>query len=168
VPGEDAADNLPFGITLFSTNENEHLIAGLADLFLHGKAAREHKTTSLIGVCGLHMKGFPLESQMEEHGAVFVREAKTASVYKMVKLPSTPPKPGLIRVSEAGASIELELWEMPLAELGAFAAKIPAPLGIGKVQLEDGTEVPGFICEGLAAENAEDISHTGGWRFLPE
>ncbi|TCN22552.1 allophanate hydrolase [Mesobacillus foraminis] len=168
VPGDDAGADLPFGITLFSINENEHLIAGLADLFLHGKDAPENKTTTLIGVCGLHMKDFPLETQMEEHGAEFVSVAKTAPVYKMVKLPSTPPKPGLIRVSEDGVSIELELWEIPLAELGRFAANIPAPLGIGKVQLEDGTEVPGFVCEALAAENSEDISHTGGWRYLPE
>ncbi|MBT2755759.1 allophanate hydrolase [Mesobacillus foraminis] len=168
VPGDDAAADLPFGITLFSTNKNEHLLAGLADLFLHGKAAPENKTTTLVAVCGLHMKGFPLETQMEEHGAVFVSVAKTAPVYKMVKLPSTPPKPGLIRVSEGGAFIELELWEMPLAEFGRFAAAIPAPLGIGKVQLEDGSEVPGFVCEALAAENSEDISHIGGWRYLPE
>lgn len=166
VPGKDAGEKLPFGITLFSSNENEHLIAGLADLFLHGKTAPEHKTTALIAVCGLHMQGFPLEKQMREHGAMFVREAKTAPVYKMVKIPSTPPKPGLIRTSEPGASIELELWEMPLTELGSFAAKIPAPLGIGKVQLEDGTEVPGFVCESLAVEDAEDISHIGGWRYL--
>ena len=43
-------------------------------------------------------------------------------------------------------------------------AEVPAPLGIGNVQLIDGTWVKGFICEGYALEDATDISHFGGWR----
>jgi len=39
-----------------------------------------------------------------------------------------------------------------------------APLGIGNVQLADGSWVKGFICEGYALEDATDISHFGGWR----
>jgi allophanate hydrolase len=112
------------------------------------------------------MQGFPLEKQMIEHGAVFVRKSKTAEKYKMIKLSSLPPKPGLIRTSELGTAIELELWEMPLAEIGSFATLIPSPLGLGKVELEDGTEVLGFVCEAIAAEDAEDVSYTGGWRYL--
>lgn len=165
VPGEDADEDLPFGITLFSRSDNEHYITGLADLFLNGRRPKGEAETTLIAVCGLHMRGFPLEKQMREHGAVFVREAKTAPVYKMMKLPSDPPKPGLIR-QERGASIELEIWEMPLTQLGSFAALIPSPLGIGKVLLDDGTEVPGFICEGNAEEAGEDISHLGSWRRI--
>jgi allophanate hydrolase len=166
VPGEDAAKRLPFGITMFSSSENEHLTGGLADLFLNGHRTSQEKTTAIVAVCGLHMRGLPLEKQMKEHGAVFVREARTAPKYKMVKLPSLPPKPGLIRTTEIGASIELELWEMPLSELGHFAALIPSPLGLGKVELEDGSEVPGFICEAAGVDIGEDISHTGGWRHL--
>jgi allophanate hydrolase len=41
---------------------------------------------------------------------------------------------------------------------------IPAPLGIGTVQLEDGTSIKGFLCEGAAARGARDISDFGGWR----
>ncbi|MFJ7513039.1 allophanate hydrolase [Peribacillus simplex] len=165
IPSEDAAENLPFGITLFSGNEDEHLITGLADLFLHGIASPVNKSTTLVAVCGLHMRGFPLEKQMIEHGAVFLREAKTAPRYKMWRLATQPSKPGLIRTKEPGASIELELWEMPLSEFGFFASLIPSPLGIGTIELEDGTEAPGFVCEAAAAEMAEDISHSGGWRF---
>jgi allophanate hydrolase len=32
------------------------------------------------------------------------------------------------------------------------------------VELEDGTEVPGFVCEAYAEAGAEDISASGGWR----
>lgn len=166
VPGDDAAKNLPFGITMFSSYVNEHLIAGLSDLFLNGLGSPVNKTTTLVAVCGLHMRGYALEKQMKDHGALFVRAAKTALKYKMVKLASLPPKPGLIRTNGAGASIEVELWEMPLSELGSFAALIPSPLGLGRVELEDGTEVLGFVCEANAAEDAEDISYSGGWRYL--
>ena len=166
IPADDAAENLPFGITLFSGHEDEHLIVGLSDLFLHGQRSAVNKTTTLVAVCGLHMRGFPLEKQMIEHGASFIRETKTAPIYKLVKLDTKPEKPGLIRTNDTGTSIELEIWEMPLSEFGSFTSLIPAPLGIGKIQLEDGTEVPGFICESVIEERAEDISHTGGWRYI--
>lgn len=120
--------------------------------------------STLIAVCGLHMRGYPLESQMLASGAQFVNETRTAAKYRMVKLPTFPAKPGLIKVPTKGVSVLLELWEMPLPAFGAFAAAIPAPLGIGKVELEDGREVPGFVCEAYAAESAEDISAAGGWR----
>ncbi len=121
-----------------------------------------------IAVCGLHMRGFPLEVQMLAHGAVFLREAATAARYRMLKLPTTPAKPGLVKGQTGGGSITLEVWEMPLDRLGAFVAGIPAPLGIGKVELEDGAEVVGFICEGYAAElpGALDVTASGGWRAV--
>ncbi|MDQ0970193.1 allophanate hydrolase [Neobacillus niacini] len=165
VPAQAAEENLPFGITLFSSSANEHLICGLADLFLHDRCSLQKKETTFVAVCGLHMRGFPLEKQMIEHGAVFIREAKTAPQYKMIKLPSQPSKPGLIRLNEPGSSIEVEVWEMPLSQFGSFVSLIPSPLGIGRVQLEGGSEIPGFICETSAAKTAEDISHTGGWRY---
>ena len=165
LPGEDAAENLPFGITMFSEKENEHLIIGLGNLFLHDATSQVNKTTVEIAVCGLHMRGYPLEKQMIDHGAEFFRVAKTAAKYKMVRLPSLPPKPGLIRTT-SGASIELEIWKMPFSQLGYFTAMIPSPLGIGKIEIEDGSEVLGFVCEALAADVSEDISYAGGWRYL--
>jgi allophanate hydrolase len=166
IPANDAAEQLPFGITLFSTHENEHLINGLADLILHGKMSPKNKTTTFVAVCGLHMRGFPLEKQMIEHKAAFIKEAKTAPKYRMVKLHSQPQKPGLIKTNEPGFSIDLEIWEMPLSEFGFFTSLIPSPLGIGKIELEDGTEVSGFICENSEQVLSEDISHFGGWRNI--
>jgi len=59
----------------------------------------------------------------------------------------------------------VKVWSVPSAALGSFVAGIPAPLGIGKVQLADGREVSGFLCEAHAlGEGARDISHLGGWR----
>ena len=45
-----------------------------------------------------------------------------------------------------------------------MVAGIPAPLGIGKVTLADGSAVSGFLCEQHALEVAEDITAYGGWR----
>ncbi|MEM8954013.1 MAG: allophanate hydrolase, partial [Verrucomicrobiota bacterium] len=62
------------------------------------------------------------------------------------------------------AAIAVEVWELPTDRFGDFVAQIPAPLGIGKVELEDGEEVPGFLCEGYAVESAEEITELGDWR----
>ena len=129
-----------------------------------GALAVSNKENTLVAVCGLHMRGFPLEKQMLASGAFFVTEAVSASKYQFVKLATKPPKPGMIKQTSGGAAVLLEVWEMPLVAFGAFVASIPAPLGFGKVELEDGLEVPGFICEGYASEGAEDISAIGSWR----
>ncbi|WP_308634219.1 allophanate hydrolase [Paenibacillus silvisoli] len=177
-----AEEKLPFGVTLFAASEHESLLCGAARRFVavFGGAGGDaiavnagselvkaaSPATTLVAVCGLHMRGFPLEKQMEACGAVFVREDVSAAKYRLVKLPTTPAKPGMIKQKQGGAAIALELWEMPLAAFGGFAASIPAPLGIGKVELGDGTEVPGFICEAYAAAElgAEDITVYGSWR----
>jgi allophanate hydrolase len=70
----------------------------------------------------------------------------------------------MVRVGEGGAAIELEVWALPASEFGSFVAGIPAPLGIGVVELADGSQVQGFVCETFATQAAKDISHLGGWR----
>jgi allophanate hydrolase len=40
---------------------------------------------------------------------------------------------------------------------------VAAPLTIGTVELLDGSRHPGFLCEGVAAASAPDITHFGGW-----
>jgi hypothetical protein len=144
--------------------------SGLEDTELAGKvetadtAATVQQYTT-IAVCGLHMQGYPLEKQMTGHGAYFWRESRTAPCYDMIRLQTAPAKPGLLKKARGGASIQLELWKMPVQSVGAFAALIPAPLGLGKVELEDGSEVIGFICEGYAEAEAENITASGGWRY---
>ncbi|SDX51485.1 allophanate hydrolase [Paenibacillus sp. CF384] len=179
VQAGEADTDLPFGVTLFATAENESLLCRAAKRFVSAfggeqpagdaKPSAPQTTvvtpaTTLVAVCGLHMRGFPLEKQMIACGATFVREAESASKYRLVKLPTTPAKPGMIKQKQGGSSVTLEIWEMPVASFGGFTASIPAPLGIGKVELSDGTEVPGFICEAYAEHGAEDITAYGSWR----
>jgi allophanate hydrolase len=109
----------------------------------------------------------PLNSQLTERGATLMHATTTSPAYRLHALPGTvPPKPGLRRVaeSEEGAAIALEVWAVPLAQVGSFLALIPPPLGLGSVELVDGSWVKGFICEGHALAGAQDVSHHGGWR----
>lgn len=118
-------------------------------------------------VCGAHMRGAPLSHQLSERGGVFVRALRTASAYRLYALPPVnglPARPGLVRVREGGAAIEAEVWTLPSAQWGSFLAGIAAPLGLGTVMLEDGTSLPGFLCEAIAGETAEDITALGSWR----
>jgi len=56
------------------------------------------------------------------------------------------------------------VWELPGEAFGGFLEGIPAPLGIGTVELEDGGREKGFICEGYGVLGAEEITGLGGWR----
>jgi allophanate hydrolase len=70
----------------------------------------------------------------------------------------------MIRVADGGAAIEVEVWSVPAVEFGSFVNGIGPPLTIGKVELQDGSRVSGFICEAYAAAGARDITSLGGWR----
>lgn len=159
LPQPFADSRLPFGITLFSSQDNDSLLVGASR-----EIQRCRRKEVTVAVCGLHMRGFALEEQMISHEAYFVKETMSASSYKLVEIPGPPAKPGMIRSEKEGVPIALELWSMPLDQLGSFTSGIPSPLGIGKVELEDGTFTSGFICEAEAAEYGKDITSFGGWK----
>ncbi|GAA2710095.1 allophanate hydrolase [Actinoplanes palleronii] len=115
-------------------------------------------------VVGAHLSGQPLNHQLTSAGARLIGRVDTAPEYRLYALPSTPPKPGLVRVAEGGAAVEGELWELPPAALGPFLAALPSPMVLGKVGLADGTSVTGFLCETSAVAGAPDITGYGGWR----
>jgi allophanate hydrolase len=118
-----------------------------------------------LAVVGAHLSGMPLNSQLTERGARLAQSTHTAAHYRLYALPgTTPPKPGLRRVAGQGAAIAVEVWDMPLQHVGSFLALIPPPLGLGKLELADGSWVTGFICEGHALDNALDVTEHGGWR----
>ena len=118
-----------------------------------------------MAVVGAHLTGQPLNHQLTDLGAVLCATTTTAPEYRLYALDTTPPKPGLLRApGGGGAAIEVEVWALDAAALGAFVAAIPAPLGVGRVVLADGTEVTGFLCEPHAVEHAREITASGGWR----
>lgn len=117
-----------------------------------------------LAVCGLHMKGFLLEGQLTELGAVYDRRTKTAPHYLLMKTKTIPEKPMLVNVA-AGYEIEVEIWKIGLDRIGQFLMNIPAPLGLGEIELTDGNIVIGFIGQAGSEQGLEDISETGGWRY---
>lgn len=120
-----------------------------------------------LAVCGAHMSDLPLNWQLTERGARFAGAATTAPCYRFYALPGGPPaRPGLVRSSGSGAAIALEIWSMPKAMLGSFIEGIPAPLGIGSIELSDGRWVKGFLCEASGVDDATEISHLGDWRVF--
>ena len=183
VPSSLRADGLPFGITLVGPSGSDWQLADLGQRYHHATGLAQGATglplpppmaipgiraaqMVRVAVVGAHLSGMPLNGQLTERDARLVSAASTAPHYRFYALPGTiPPKPGLLRVADGtGASIALEIWEMPAAHYGSFVALIPAPLGIGTLALADGTSVQGFMCEALATQGAQDITHLGGWR----
>jgi allophanate hydrolase len=160
VPAGFRNDGLPFGITLLAPAMQDHALLELAERFHAADAPRV-----AVAVCGAHMQGLPLNRQLLERGGRLLQRTRSAPIYRLYALPGGPPhRPGMIRVEEGGGAIDLEVWSITADRFGDFVAGIPAPLGIGKVKLADGSEVSGFTCEGYAAAGARDITSFGGWR----
>lgn len=118
-----------------------------------------------VAVCGAHMQGLPLNSQLVVLGGSYVCSTRTSCDYRLYCLPGfNPPRPGLVRVNRGGTTISLEVWRLPVENYGKLVAAIPSPLGFGTLTLENGQQVAGFLCEAYATEKATDISSFGGWR----
>jgi allophanate hydrolase len=189
VPAGIAANDRPFGVTLvgpaFSDawlgrlggiiHRNAGVAMGATDVALPamrtGAAgptpAGPAEDTVLVAVNGAHMRGLPLNDQLIELGATFVREDRTAPRYRLYSLEDfSPIRPGMVRstVPEDGESIALEVWALPKVSVGGLLVQIPAPLGLGTLDLDSGHTVKGFVCEAAAAAGAKDITAYGGWR----
>lgn len=154
-------EGIPFGITSFALSQEDGTNLAFAKLWQLLYLKDEMVP---LAVCGLHMRGLSLSSQLIDLGAEFVEERKTSPNYRLIKLSTNPSKPGLIRVDKAGEQIELEIWNIPKKQLGDFLGMISEPLGLGRVELEDKTKVLGFICEGYMQAKGEDVSQFKSWR----
>lgn len=172
-------DGLPAGITLIAPAWHDRALADFGlrwqqqlalPLGATGLPFTAHATLApsphhvRVAVVGAHLRGMPLNFQLTTRDAAFVEATHTAPHYRLYALANTQPqKPGIAR-DTAGAAIEVELWDIPLARFGEFVAEIPAPLGIGSLELSDGRWVKGFICEPAALNDATDITEFKGWR----
>ncbi len=67
----------------------------------------------------------PLNHELRSIGAVFQRETKTASDYRLFVLPDTkPPKPGLVRAPGfRGPGVPGEVWNVPSQPLRTFVER---------------------------------------------
>jgi allophanate hydrolase len=164
------AGPVPFGITLVGPAFSEGRLCGLGAAF-GGEAMAIPPTAPdeiELFCIGAHMAGLPLNPQLLRHGGRFLREARTAPLYRLRDLGNRPgmyrAKPGLEPGAEPGARIAGEVWAVPLAGIGPFLAEIPPPLGFGRVSLDDGASPLSFLAEPAGVRDAPDITETGGWR----
>ena len=190
LPSRAPATGLPFGVTFIAPGGSDAALvrwgldwerAGPTTL---GARLRETRAadralvrgpraapTLPLAVVGAHLHGMPLHAQLAERGCRLVARTRTAPAYRLFELPdTTPAKPGLSRTAagEEGHAIEVEVYDMPLDQVGGFLALVPPPMGLGSVELADGRWVKGFICEPHALGRARDISVHGGWRAFLE
>jgi allophanate hydrolase len=183
VPAGFRPDGLPCGVTFVAPAHQDQPLLHLAQRWqqaLQGRAARLGATgqTAIalnetapavpsgqirVAVCGAHLEGQPLNHQLTSRVARLVLRTTTAPEYRLYALPDGR-RPGLVRVVSGGAAIEVEVWELPGAHFGSFVDGIPAPLGIGRTVLSDGSQLAGFVCEPVGVDGATDITAYGGWR----
>src|SRR6185503_7538245 len=134
VPAGFQRDGLPFGVTLVAPAFSDEVLCSLGDI-AHRAAVKTMGATGLplptenpqeslhanliqVAVCGAHMSGLPLNHQLTERGARLVAKSRTASTYRLFALTDfKPPRPGLVR-DDAGAAIEVEVWEVPASAFG--------------------------------------------------
>ena len=182
LPAAIRADDIPFGITLLAPTGQDARLASIGRVF-HADTKLPMGSRNLpqpsfstltagvsgdeiaIAVVGAHLSGMALNGELKALRGRLLEATSTAPDYKLYALPTTPPKPGMLRVAAGtGSSIELEIWALPASTFGEFVAAIPPPLSIGTIRLADGRGVKGFIVEPAAIDGAKDISAYGGWR----
>ena len=179
LPAGFRSSGLPFGVSLIGPTFSEASLAGYTSA-LHlalGAGAGVSRTPPKSGfvqplpeelklvVAGAHLSGMVLNHELVNLGARLVSVTTTSPDYKLYALPTTPPKPGLVcSPGFMGQGIAVEVWALTPEAFGRFVAALPAPMGIGRVRLADGTVHPGFMCEAYALADATDITGHGGWR----
>jgi allophanate hydrolase len=170
LPAATTMAGLPFGVTFIAPGNHDAALARFGRRWQGATTALpalwpKAEPMLPIAVVGAHLSGLPLNIQLRERGATLLEATTTAARYRLHALPGTvPPKPGLVRDEVQGRAIALEVWAMPQRAVGSFLALIPAPLGLGSVELADGRRVHGFLCEAHAVTDAPDVSGFGGWR----
>lgn len=118
-----------------------------------------------LAVNGTLMRGLALEKNLKNVGAVFLRETKTQKSYRLWSI--RDDHPAMLRVDPQdprAVTVDVEVWEVPMAGLTKVLQQEPEGLSIGKVKLEDGQVVLGVIGEPELVKGQKEISSFGGWR----
>jgi len=116
----------------------------------------------LLAVNGTLMRGLALNDNLVAAGARFVRETRTAPVYRLWSIGDRHP--AMLRVATGGAAIAVEVWDVPAAGIADVLLEEPPGLCIGKVTLADGSESLGVLGETALCDGQREITEYGGWR----
>jgi len=130
-----------------------------------GPTPAEKEAVTLV-VVGHHLSGQPRNDDLRRHGAVLTELTSTAAKYRLVRIGTDSPVPGLVRAEASGAAIEVETWSMPSAALGEILSNSAPAVCLGRVELADGRIEIGFVADASMVDRSdtEDISAFGGWR----
>ncbi len=115
-----------------------------------------------FAVNGTLMRGLERNHNLVEAGAEFAREARTAPSYRLWSIDDVHP--AMLRVSAGGRSIAVEIWLVPRAGIAAILLTEPDGLCVGRVTLDDGSEVLGVLAESALVEGRREVTEYGGWR----
>jgi allophanate hydrolase len=165
MPGELCADGRPFGVQLIAPAFADDALLDLASRWC-GEPVPDGppRKAAQVVVCGAHLTGMPMNSQLLGLGARLVRRTRTGPGYRMYALPDGK-RPGVVFTGDGSErGLDVEVWELSDASLGALLRSIAPPLGLGNVVLADGSAVTGFLGEAHRLDGATDITELGGWR----
>ena len=115
-----------------------------------------------LAVNGTLMQGLELNENLLSVGATFLRSTTTEPAYRLWSIEDRHP--AMLKVTEEGAAIVVEVWAVPASGVSTLLMLEPAGLCIGKVQLSDGEEVLGVLGEPFLCEGKREITQFGGWR----
>jgi allophanate hydrolase len=163
VPNGFQSNGLPAGVTLLAPAFHDPLLAAFAAAFQAQTGLPLGATNAPlspfklptatavfpyvpIAVVGVHLSGQPLNSELLTLGARLRQTTRAASEYRLYALPDGR-RPGLVRMPGAGSTVEVEVWDVPIAGVGALLSGIRPPLSLGTISLADGSEVTGILGE---------------------
>lgn len=120
------------------------------------------KNSVRLAVNGTLMRGLELNGNLLAIDAEFLRETQTEPAYRIWSIDDRHP--AMIRVSQGGVAVAVEVWDVPTNGLATLLLQEPPGLCIGKVRLIDGEEVLGVLGEPILCEGKREITQYGGWR----
>ncbi len=163
-------DGRPASVTLLARGGQDRLVASIASaLSQKGEgspaiAAPETEGIEIV-VVGAHLSGMPLNRELLAlKGASAARRPRQQTIVSSPCPTRCRRSPACCAWRRGRGAIEVEVWKLSPDGFGRFVAAIPGPLGIGTLQLADGTSAKGFLVEAVAVEGGKDITSFGGWR----
>jgi allophanate hydrolase len=166
-PVAPRADGHPWAVQVLAPAFADGRVAALAeDLWSATAAAAVLVPEGMVAlaVAGAHLRGEALDHQVLSCGGLWRATTRTAPRYALHLVDDSPPRPGLVRTEGSGAAIEVDVWALPPDGWARFVAAGVPGLAVGRVELADGTVVPGFVAAADDVQGRPDLTRFGGWR----
>ena len=116
----------------------------------------------ILAVNGTLMRGLELEDNLKNVNATFISESQTEPSYRLYSIDDKYP--AMIKVSEGGVAIDLELYAISEEGIKEVLSKEPPGLTIKEITLIDGRKVQGVVGLKSIIKGQKEITTFGGWR----